>query len=105
MPWKDKTVEEQRREFVEAAKASGNFSRLCREYGITRKTGYKWLKRSEEENLSDRSRAPHRTPGRTPIEIEEAILKVRAENPEWGAKKILRILENEGVEDKEIVLC
>ena len=99
MPWKDKTVEEQRREFVEAAKASGNFSRLCREYGITRKTGYKWLKRSEEENLSDRSRAPHRTPGRTPIEIEEAILEVRAENPEWGAKKILRILENEGVED------
>ncbi len=40
MPWKDKTVEELRKEFVEAAKTSKNFSSLCREFGITRKTGY-----------------------------------------------------------------
>ena len=41
MPWKDKTVEELRKEFVEAAKTSKNFSSLCREFGITRATGYK----------------------------------------------------------------
>lgn len=43
MPWERKTVEEQRREFAEAAKESKNFSALCREFGITRKTGYKWV--------------------------------------------------------------
>ena len=100
MPWKDKTVEEQRREFVEAAKVSGNFSRVCREFGISRKTGYKWLERSErDEQLTDRSRVPRNTPRRIPVELEKAILEVRAQNPEWGAKKILRILENRGVRD------
>ena len=43
MPWEDKTVEELRKEFVEAAKVCSNFSSLCREFGITRKTGYKWI--------------------------------------------------------------
>ena len=45
MPWEDKTVEELRKEFVEAAKVCSNFSSLCREFGITRKTGYKWIER------------------------------------------------------------
>ena len=48
MPWKDKTVEELRKEFVEAAKASRNFSSLCREFGISRKTGYKWVERNNQ---------------------------------------------------------
>ena len=97
MPWKDKTVEELRKEFVEAAKTTKNFSSLCREFGITRKTGYKWVKRSEQDYpLSDRSHIPLHIPGRTESEIEEAILRVRAENPEWGAKTIRKILENNG---------
>ena len=41
MPWESKTVEKLREEFVLAARTSGNFSSLCREFGITRKTGYK----------------------------------------------------------------
>ena len=90
MPWKDKTVEELRKEFVGAAKTSKNFSSLCREFGITRATGYKWVERNNQScSMSDRSHAPLHIPGRTPAEIEEAILRVRADNPEWGAKTIL----------------
>ena len=48
MPWKDKTVERLRKEFVEAAKTSKNFSSLCREFGISRKTGYKWVERNSQ---------------------------------------------------------
>ena len=97
MPWKDKTVEELRKEFIEAAKTSKNFSSLCREFGITRATGYKWVNRSKEtSSLSDRSHTPLHIPGKTPTEIEAAILRVRADNPEWGAKTILKVLENNG---------
>lgn len=97
MPWKDKTVEELRKEFTEAAKTAKNFSSLCREFGISRKTGYKWVERSKQScTMTDRSHAPHRVPGRTPAVIEDAILRVRADNPEWGAKTILKVLENNG---------
>ena len=100
MPWKDKTVEELRKEFVEAAKTSKNFSSLCREFGITRATGYKWVERNNQScSMSDRSHAPLHVPGRTSAEIEEAILRVRADNPEWGAKTILKVLENNGYSD------
>ena len=100
MPWKDKTVEELRKEFVEAAKTSKNFSSLCREFGITRATGYKWVERDKQSgSMSDRSHAPLYIPGRTPAEIEGAILRVRADNPEWGAKTILKVLENNGYID------
>lgn len=97
MPWKDKTVEELRKEFAEAAQERRNFSSLCREFGITRKTGYKWLERSRQtDDFSNRSHAPNNIPGKTPKETEEKILTVRAENPEWGAKTILKFLENNG---------
>ena len=100
MPWKDKTVEELRKEFVEAAQTSKNFSSLCREFGITRATGYKWVERNNQAcSMSDRSHAPLHVPGRTSAEIEEAILRVRANNPEWGAKTILKVLENNGYTD------
>lgn len=97
MPWEDKTVEKLRKEFTEAAKTSKNFSSLCREFGISRRTGYKWVERNEQAcSMSDRSHAPHHVPGRTSADIEQAILSVRAINPEWGAKTILKVLENNG---------
>lgn len=97
MPWKDKTVEELRKEFVEAAKSCDNFSLLCREFGITRATGYKWVRREEEqEPLTDRSRRPITTANKTPAEIEAKIVGVRRNHPGWGAKKIKVVLENKG---------
>jgi transposase InsO family protein len=90
-------VEELRKEFIEAANTASNFSSLCREFGITRKTGYKWLKRCEEsDDLTDRSHVPHCIPGKTPEEIERIILNLRSENPGWGAKTLRKVLENNG---------
>ena len=98
MPWEDKTVEELRKEFAEAAKGSDNFSALCREFGITRKTGYKWVERYEaNEELSDKSKTPFHIANRTPPDIEEMIISMRIDNPAWGAKKIKAILEREGI--------
>lgn len=97
MPWESKTVEELRKEFVKEAQGCANFSALCREFGITRKTGYKWLERYETGSpLTDQSRKPLSVPGRTPEEIELLILAMRSENPGWGAKKIKDVLEREG---------
>ena len=74
MPWKDKTVEELRKEFVEAARSCLNFSSLCQEFGITRATGYKWVKRYEnDEALTDRSRRPRITANKTSETIENQI--------------------------------
>ena len=99
MPWKDKTVEELRKEFAEAAQSCSNFSSLCREFGITRKTGYKWLSRYEaDEELSDRSRRPNVTANKTAPETELKIVEARSLHPGWGAKKIKISLENKGVE-------
>ena len=99
MPWKDKTVEELRKEFVEAATSCSNFSSLCREFGITRSTGYKWLARYEnKESLSDRSKRPNVTANKTPTAIETQIIEARTVHPGWGAKKIKISLENKGIE-------
>lgn len=97
MPWEKRTVYQQRKEFVEAVGESGNISALCREFGITRRTGYKWLSRAESgQPLEDQSRRPATSPCKTPEAIERRILEVRAENPGWGAKTIRRVLENQG---------
>ena len=100
MPWKDKTVEELRKEFVEAASREKNFSALCREFGVTRKTGYKWLDRAGEAgSLIDRSHAPNTVPHKTSPEVERLILSLRAENPGWGAKTLRAVLERRGHTD------
>lgn len=96
MPWERRTVYEQREEFAQAAMECRNFSALCREFGISRRTGYKWLERYKAGMpMSDRSRRPARNPGKTPPEVEARILAVR-EDCGWGAKTIHKVLEHEG---------
>jgi transposase InsO family protein len=89
-------MEAQREEFVRlASQADANVSELCRRYGISRKTGYKWLGRGD---LSDRSRRPHSSPSRTPDELAAKVLALRAEHPAWGGRKISHVLvRDEGV--------
>lgn len=100
MPWESKTVEELRKEFIVAAQNTNNFSSLCREFGITRKTGYKWIERAKEtDNLSDRSHARKNISNKTDLETEKLILSVRADNPAWGGKTIRKVLENQGYEN------
>ncbi len=72
-------------------------SALCREYGISRKTGYKWMKRhSLGQQLCDQSRCPHRQPSKTAEETESLIIEMRISNPTWGGKKIKSVLESAG---------
>ena len=69
---------------------------LCEHFGVSRKTGYKWLKRYLEEGLdglSDQSRAPHSCPHRTPAEVEAEIIRLRKEYKRWGPKKIIDKLQ------------
>ena len=64
---------------------------LCRQYGVSRKTGYKWIERFEAfgpEGLQDRSSAAHQHPNEVAAEIAEAVIGVRAAHPSWGPKKI-----------------
>lgn len=99
MPWEKKTVEENRREFARrVSEKEKSMSALCREYGISRPTGYKWLKRYEAgEELSDRSRRPFHTANRIEAAIENRIVEMRRREPAVGALKTRRMLENEGM--------
>lgn len=100
MPWNEVSIMDQRREFVAlACGESANISELCRRFGISRQTGYKWLGRfrGHAEDLADRSRRPLTQPGRTLPGLEAAIVAVRDAHPAWGARKIARCLERDGV--------
>lgn len=100
MPWESKTVEELRKEFINAAQHTKNFSSLCREFGITRATGYKWVERGKNcERLSDKSHARKNISNKTDRETEQLILSVRKENPAWGGKTIRTVLLNQGYND------
>ena len=72
-----------------------SMSELCAHFGVSRKTGYKWVGRYLEdgvEGLRDQSRAPQRCPHRTREEVAEAIVAVRRAHPRWGPKKIVEVL-------------
>ena len=96
MPWKEMSDMSQRREFVELAQAEGTNKRgLCRRFGISPTTGYKWLGRfreGSEAGLVELPRRPHYSPARTPSQVEQAVLSARAAHPAWGARKLRRWL-------------
>ena len=101
MPWKVDSAMSLRLEFVTfAAQPGANVSALCRRYGISRNTGYKWLERhAAGEPLSDRSRRPHRSPGRTEAAMEQRVLELRERHPAWGGRKLRRRLLDQGHRD------
>jgi len=81
-----------------ARQEGSNHSQLCERYGISRKTGYKWLSRAQEsgwEALEDRSRRPRQVPRQSPPFLEDAVLAVRDAHPVWGGRKIARVLERD----------
>lgn len=96
MAWKEQSVFEQRKEFVELANHDeSNVSQLCYRFGISRKTGYKWLARAREgglEALQDGSRRPKHSPRQSLPSVEEAVLRVRDCHPAWGGRKIAHVL-------------
>ncbi|HET8995849.1 MAG TPA: IS481 family transposase [Acetobacteraceae bacterium] len=98
MPWREVSRMEGREEFVSLAMADGaNVALLCRRFGISRKTGYKWLARHRTgAELIDRSRRPLASPLRTSPEMEAAVVALRQQRPSWGGRKLRRRLLDQG---------
>ncbi len=100
MPWKTKDTMSLREEFVLLAQQEGaNRRELCRRFGISPQTAYKWLARHEQhgrEGLRDRSRRPATSPHLTPMEQESAVIAFRLQHPCWGGRKLSRRLQDLG---------
>jgi transposase InsO family protein len=86
-------VKHQREEFVGlASQPDANVSELCRRFEISRKTGYKWLQRTD---LDDRSRRPQCSPSKMPDDREALVVALRAKHPAWGGRKLAHVLERD----------
>lgn len=99
MTWKEQSMEDQKQQFILLWK-TGKFTMtsLCREFGITRPTGYKIIERYEKEGweaLREQSRCHWSHPNQTPQEMVDAIVEIRTKYPRWGARKVCAILERE----------
>jgi len=98
MPWKEMDTMTLRKEFVVLALQEGSNKRmLCRRYGISSRTAYKWIQRYQElgeEGLVDVSKCPKHSPRRTAERVEQAVLQKRGETG-WGGRKIARVLSQE----------
>jgi len=95
MPWKECSVMDERLRFVAKLLDGEAMTDVCREFGISRKTGYKIFARYKEhgsESLSDRSRRPVRYANQLPTQIESLIVTLKREKPHWGARKIRELL-------------
>ena len=91
MPFHEVCRMDARLEFVMLASVEGaNVRNLCRRFGVSPTTGYKWLERWRLEGmagLQERSRRPQTSPSRSATATEQAVLSVRAEHPAWGAAR------------------
>src|SRR5579863_3118817 len=91
MPWRECQTMDERLRFVARRLDGEKMAVLCREFGISRKTGYKIFRRYKGcgvEGLTDRSRRPYRYARQLPFQIEKAIIQLKQEHPNWGAPKI-----------------
>jgi len=96
MPWREMSPMHQRMQFVtEYASDLFTMTELAEQYGISRRTGYKWVERYEAEGvpgLADRSRRPHHSPQATDPALVKALVELRQRHPYWGAPKLLAVL-------------
>jgi transposase InsO family protein len=96
MPWAERSIVSLRKEFVlRALSREKPLAELCREYGVSRKTAYKWLQRFRDRGvpgLVDGSRRPHRSPTATADAIRNEIVVLKQAHPKWGAKKLRELL-------------
>src|SRR5207245_10082746 len=100
MPWGVVSLMSLRQEFVRLSeKKAVSFTELSQRYGISRKTGYKWLDRYRQqgsEGLADHSRRPKKSPGQLAEAKEQALVSLRSTDPRWRARKISRLLKVQG---------
>lgn len=98
MPWRVSSPVSERMLFVTRLKAGERMTDLCREFGISRKTGYKLRDRFERlgpKGLFDASRRPHRLARQTPAAVRELFIEARKAHPTWGAKKLRECIATE----------
>ncbi len=91
MPWKECKPMDERLKFIARRLEGEKMAALCREFGISRVTGYKVFNRYKEcglDGLYDRSRAPYRQANKLPYQVERTILGIKKEHPSWGAPKL-----------------
>jgi putative transposase len=91
MPWKECKPMDERVKFIGRYLSGEKIAPLCREFGISRKTGHKIIERYQDtglQGLSDRSRRPYRHANQLPYQVERSILALKQEYPEWGAPKL-----------------
>jgi len=96
MPWKEESVMSQRTRFVVLAKqGTKTITQLCQEFGISRKSGYKWIQRARDEGIvngvKEKSRRPKNIARKTAVKTEERIVQLRQKYPYWGARKLIKI--------------
>lgn len=96
MPWSQTSAMDQKTQFIaDYLRQTLDMTELCQHYGISRKTGYKWIARYLEDGplgLEDLSRRPAKSPNATPQTTVDALLEIRRRHPSWGAKKLLPFL-------------
>ena len=99
MPWARTDWMSERVKFIAAyLEHESPFSDLCLDFGISRKTGYKWVRRYQAEGadaLAERSRAPHTHPNAVSSDLVEAILAIRRRHPRWGPRKVRVVLKRQ----------
>jgi putative transposase len=98
MPWKESDTMTERAKFVLRAESGERMTDLCKEFGISRKTGYKFLERFKKlglVGLRDEERGPANIPWRTPEATQQLILGFKKKHPTWGAKKLKSELEKQ----------
>jgi putative transposase len=94
MPWREIEAMGQKMEFCLKSLKGGNFRELCRAYGISTKTGYKWRERFLErgyQGLEELSRRPHSHPEQLEVEQVCAIVRLKQVHPFWGARKMAEL--------------
>lgn len=95
MPWKSETMNDVRKEFALKALAAGaNLSALCREYGVTRKTGRHWRERAKRDGinqLGERSRRPKTNPTELAEGVVCRLVRLKTAHPAWGPRKICEL--------------
>lgn len=95
MPWRETSIMEERLRFVARLLEGEGMSEVCRDFGISRKTGYKIFNLYKDgglEALTDRSRRPVRYANQLADPVEAMIVRLKKEKPQWGARKIRELL-------------
>ena len=103
MPWKESVLMDERMKFIGKLLQGDKMAELCREFGISRKTGYKFWNRYQKigiNGLPDQTKRPTRYANQLPMQLECEILRIKQDKPSWGAPKIREILKRKYPEVK-----